>query len=925
MGRALVILMLLAVVVGGGLWAAPRLVPADSLERWFTARVEARLGAELRVDGPSRLRLLPRPTLELGAWRTTTPMGPLQATGARVVFDWRRLVRGDAAIAAARIAQPTLVVVAPAPPPAVAAMLRQLDPGDIDLEAHDGRIVLPDGDDVALHRVAARSDGAGRTLTVEARWRGREIDGRAVVAASDPRELRELELAAGADRLTLRGRLGAGTGAAELALDLADPAALRGWLPGALAPPLLAELAGGLSAPLTVRGRLALDGADWRLAEATIAGAQLRLEGTLGRERGRLDARLELRDGPPTKDLLGGAIARRRAAIASLDQIERLALDGAGLRLRLERDGDGLAASLRASLAGASEVTAEGRITPAGPRFEGPVTVVSDDIAAALPEPVARELPRPAPLTLAAELTATPGRAALAEVRLSAPQLVFRGAVDLGGDRAPALAVDGVVDRLRLPATALRTPARRAEALERLRELAARGGARVDLDVRRLLVDGAGGLEGRLIAELDRRGLWVTAFEAEGTEVGLSLTGGLELAPARLDALGALRVDAPARLVRRLTGRPVAALATVPGGRFDVALRGPLDALAVELDGRLGALDARFDGTTRLVDANAIAGALSLAHPDAGALLTAWGAPPHPSRPLAGPARFEGTVAVDDGWSLAGDARLAGLAGALRVDAGSLALRDVAGPAGDLHAALAALTPWPADLARWRARVQGDWPATRPLATLWPDPFTLELTAPGLVTAAGGAAALEFALAGTPDTLTLERLRWVEEARRYRLAGRATRAARGVEVELRGALTDDAEAAVPTALGLGWLGGGAITLEGALSARGTTPGELVAALAGTLAVDGTLGASVRRGEDGRPLALPRLELTGELAIDRGRVALDALDTGVVATTGTVDLFADRLAAELRVPTDDGVRALLAQGTLERALWRRLAR
>ncbi|MFP4360828.1 MAG: hypothetical protein ACLFTG_09135, partial [Alphaproteobacteria bacterium] len=116
----------------------------------------------------------------------------------------------------------------------------------------------------------------------------------------------------------------------------------------------------------------------------------------------------------------------------------------------------------------------------------------------------------------------------------------------------------------------------------------------------------------------------------------------------------------------------------------------------------------------------------------------------------------------------------------------------------------------------------------------------------------------------------------------------------------------------------------AIRLDGTLTAGGTTPGELVAALDGRLAVDGALGPSVRRGEDGRPLALPRLNLTGELALDRGRFELDALDPGAVAMTGTVDLFADRLAAELRVPTDDGVRALLAQGTLERAVWRRLA-
>jgi hypothetical protein len=926
MRRALLIVAAFAGLVGGGLWAAPRLVPQEALARWFTARAEAALGAELRVTGESRLELLPRPALELGAWRTTTALGPLQAAGARLVFDWRRLARGEAAITAARIDRPTLVVVVPASPRAAAAMLADVVPGAIELEARRGRIVVPGDEDVALRRISVRAQGGRRILAVEARWRGRVIGGEAVLEDSGVAPLSRLELAAGADRLAFHGRLGAEGGAGELELDLADPAALREWLPFALAPPLLDDLARRRRAPLTVRGELAVDGADWRLDAATVQGADLRLAGRLGVERGRLDADLEILEGPAPEEVLAAASERWQALSARLDALDRLALDGAGLRLRLDRAGDGFAASLRASLVAAGDVTVEGRLAAEEPRFEGSLTVVSDDIAAVLPAAVARQLPRPAPLTVSAELAAAPARASLRKVRLTTPQLVFRGRVDLARGRAPALAVAGIIDRLRLPAAALRTPSGRAEALTRLRELARGGGVRVDLDVRRLLFDNAGGFEGRLIAELDRRGLWITAFEAEGPGVGLSLTGGLELAPARLDALGALRVDAPGRLARWLADRPLAALATVPGGRFDIALRGPLDALALELDGRLGALEARFDGTTDLVDANALRGTVALAHPDTGALLTAWGAPPHPSRPLAGPARFEGTVAVDEGWSAAGEATLAGLAGALRAAPAALAVSAVAGPVDDLHAALAALTPWPADLARWRARVQGDWPATPPLATLWPAPFALELAAPDLVAADGGAASLELTLAGTEDTVALDRLRWFEDSRRYELTGRGVRGDRGVEVEVAGTLTDAGEAMVPTALGLGWLGDGEIALGGRLTARGTTPGELVAALDGRLAVEGIIGPSVRRGAAGRPFVLPRLALSGELALARARFDLGALDTGAVSMTGTVDVFADRLAAELRVPADDGgAVALRAHGQLGRPDWHRLAR
>jgi hypothetical protein len=357
---------------------------------------------------------------------------------------------------------------------------------------------------------------------------------------------------------------------------------------------------------------------------------------------------------------------------------------------------------------------------------------------------------------------------------------------------------------------------------------------------------------------------------------------------------------------------------------LDVALRGPLDDLAVELDGRLGALDARFAGATRPLSANALAGTLALAHPAAGDLLAAWGAPPDPRLPLAGPAGFDGTVARDRGWSVEGEVELAGLAGALRLEGRRLAVTGLAGPAEDLHAALAALTPWPADLARRRARVQGDWPATAPLAALWPEPFALDLDAPALVDGDGAAAALELALTGTDDQLRLDTLTWADARRRYRLAGEARRGDRGVDVELAGRLVDDAAAAVPTALGLGWLGGGEVTVDGDLRSRGTTPAELAAALDGTLVVEGALGPGRRRGAHGGRIGLPPLTLAGELAVRAGRFDLAALDAGPVELAGTVDLFADRLAARLRLPGPGGPQAAIAQGRLDRPEWRRVA-
>ena len=931
MRRALVVVIVLAAMLGGGLWAAPRLLPEGTVERWLVARVEAAFGVDLQIVGASRFELLPRPALTLGAWRSTTPVGPLEAAGARIRFDPTRLLRGEAAIAAARIERARLVVVAPPATVRPAALLAALDPGIESVELADGRIVVPHGEDLRIARGVVRGDGDRRRVTAAGSWRGRALEFDAVIAPGARPALHELELRAGEDRLSFRGQLGPQDGGGELAFDLVDPAAFAAWLPAWGRPPTAGDAARALAAPLTVQGRLAREGADWRLDEAEIAGAGVRLEGTIALADGRIDARLELREGPPPAELLAATLAPLRSGAVDLEGLARLALDGEDLRLRLDRDADGFAASLRVRLAGASELTAEGRVTAGGPRFEGPITLVSDDIAAALPAALAAALPRPAPFTLSAAASATPARMALRELRLSAPGLVLRGAIDLDPTRRPALAVEGVLDRLRLPTDALATPVGRGRALARLREWAERGGARLDLEVRRLVVDEVGGLEGRVVAGLDRQGLWVTAFEAAGPEVRLSLTGGLELDPPRLDALGALRVAAPGRLTRRLVGEPWPALATVPGGLFDVALRGPLDALGVELDGRLGALAARFEGTTRLLatsaasrDAEAdVEGHLTLAHADAGALLEAWGAPPHPSRPLAGPARFAGTVTRSDGWAARGEVALAGLRAALDLRARRLQLRDVVGPADDLHAGLTALTPWPADLARWRARVQGDWPQTPVLAERWPAPFALELTAPGLITADGRAANFDLALAGDARRLELERLRWRTAEARYTLEGAATRGVRGVAVELAGTVEDVAGAAVPTALGLGWLGSGPIRLEGALDARGTTPGELAASLAGRLAVEAAFGPGRRRGDDGRLLTLPALELAGVLAVDRGRFALSALDAAPRALDGTVDVFADRVVARLRPGDTDAGAILLAHGPLDRPRWRHL--
>ncbi len=921
MRRALLALAISAALGIAAVALAVRLVDGVRLEALVLDRLAAAAGAEIETEAPVALALWPRPRVQLGHVRARLGAATLEVAEADLVLDLGALARGRFGVAEARLRAAGLAVPTLPALERLAPVLAALGP---ELRVDGGELRVGTAPPLALATVSSRRDDAARSLVATGRWKGRAVrlDSRLAGPATAPR-LERLVVAAGEDRLRFLGSLEPGAGAGEIGLETADVAALRRWLPPLPLVPLLDTALAALDGPLTLTADLFVVADHSRLEALELKLAEARISGRVGYDGG-LDASLAIATERATLDLARTALRALRAAPDLLGDVRALAVDGADLRLRLERDdAGGLAASARLGLAGNTELTLDGRVALPEGRFRGPLSLRSDDPAALVPQ-WARFLPADTgTVSLSGELDTDLAGFALGAARLAATSVAFAGDVRYAPMADPALHVAGRVERIRLPTIAVDAPLTGATR-QRLWAVADAGGVALDLELGRIDLGLGPVTRGRIVGQLDGKGLWLTALEMGGRAASVSLTGAVTRRPETVELLGAIDLHAPARALTAL--HPAAErLAGLAGGRLELVASGPVRAADVGLEGRLDDLEIALDGTVDLTGEAAPAGEIDLAHPDVARLLVRLGWPPHPARPLSGPVRLEG--AAVSGASASLDARLSigGLAGRISVMPEALRLSELSGPIAGWHGLLTALTPWPAEPERWRRRHQGDWPATGALVAAWPHPRRLEveIAGGGLTDDLGRRARIDLALAVSPERIVLDRLSWHGAEADYSVAGEVRRGRRGLALAGSLALADRLDAPLPRALGLGWLGPGLAAVEGTIAARGVSLAELLADLNGTLRVTATAPPRRLRTRDGRPIRLPAQRLDGTAALVDGRYDVAGLAADGPTLDGTVDLFAGRLAISIDGLGGEAPR-IVVEGRLGEPRWRRLA-
>ena len=919
MRLALALLALAAVLVAASVAVGPRVLGPERLQALAVDRLEQALDARLTAIGHADAVLLPRPHLRVEGAVVEHAAGRLVVERATVHLRLAPLLRGRATIASLTVDGFALEV-------AAADLAAAAASAPFAVEATRGRVRLPGVTSAEVQRFRLdQRDVAERRVEVEGLWRERPLTIDATLRTPGPR-LERLSLELGRDRLVFAGRLDGSGAHGELELETEDLAALRATLPALPLPALADAVLAAHERPLRLQATVSADRRRFRLDELLLRSDETTATGALVVADGRIDLALESTAIDRPLDTAARALGLVRRAPDLLVDVERIALDAPGLRLRLERGDDGLDTALRLDLEGGTSLTVEGatRLDPLG--FEGPLTLVGEDVGAALPEGVQLPWEGPVPASLQAHLEAAEGRVALTDMQLSAPRLGFLGSIFHTPEARPAIVVAGTVERLRLPG-ALPEAGVRGDALRRLWTAADRGGAMLDLDLRRVELGGTWSGNGRLIAELARDGLWLTALEIGGRGFELSMTGGLHREPERLDAIGAAELGAPGRLLDAVAALPWLRLDGLGPGRFDATAEGPLDRVAVAIDADLNDLDLAVDGRFDLLAHRWRGADLTLTHPDGGGLLRALGALPSAAAELGGPLAVEARYAPSDGagdWR--GGARLGGLDAAFEAGDGGIVIEGLGGPAASVGALARAVGGWPEDLERWRQRVQGDWPRGPVLASGWPEPFAIEVASDALVDTLGRPVTFELSARGDSERVVVDTFLWDTAVRRYRASGSAERGVLGVDVQGSVAFEDALDAPLARALGLGWLAPGRIEADADLRSLGATPRQLAAALMSTTTVAVETERRAVRLRNGRLHLLPPLALEGVIDVANGSARLDQLTGERARLTGEIDLYGGLVAATLatdEVLSEGGTSASIS-GRLDAPSWRHVA-
>ncbi|MCB1883381.1 MAG: hypothetical protein KDG89_05190 [Geminicoccaceae bacterium] len=577
--RALLLgaLLVLAALAAATLLVLPDLAGGGALAKRLAARGAERAGVEVRVRGPSDLRLLPSPRLVLHDVEVTggltvdrldVDLAPLPLLVGRAEAETVRLVRPSLRLAAADLERVASEAGAASPSGWPARV--EVEDGRL---AVQGLVVTGLAGEAAADGFRFEGAGGGGALALQGRFGPALKDGRRPVEAA-----LSLDRGGGTALLDWRGVLGpggalkgrVGFGAQDPALLAALVPGLEGWN-GEAAPEV------GLEAGLDWGGgRLRLDEAvltlDGRVLKGALdldtEGKRLALDlggGDLALAPGRLPwpmARL----GPP-----GGYEGEVGFAAERL-RLGNFVLMHPRLRAALKGDGTVILREARADLPeGAAALEGILSLDADAPAFAGTLAASGVDLATLrplLPTPLARLLAPYARAAIDGRIDARPGAWAFDDARLDLDGARFEGRF---GQTGATFDVAGRLDRLTLAGW---------PSPDALEKVVADATLRFDLAVDRATVAAVDALAVRLAGEAAAGRLDLRRFEGDAGGGRFDLRGRFEADQIKVGL--DLALDAPARFLRRVGWNPPAPL----------ALLGPLTA-RLDAEGDRGGLDLR--------------------------------------------------------------------------------------------------------------------------------------------------------------------------------------------------------------------------------------------------------------------------------------------------------------------------------------------
>ena len=632
MTRRLAVLVpaVLALLLGAGLWAAPRFIDWESWRTQIADVAAARLGRPVSLEGPIALVLLPNPRVEAGAV-TVGDAGDGVTVGARAM---RLRLDLPALLAGGRLEPREIVLVGgeirmPWPPGALPSFRPPSWLTAFDARLEDCRLLLG-GLELEKFNARLATGGAAEALVTEGSfaWRGQAVrfSGQLGRAGFDGIAPLDLGLAAAGATLSARGVL-LPAGGFEGRMDAAG-VDLSALVPAPAVPFRAATTRFTAAADLLAADGLSLDlgGQPARGAVTLRLDPALRLDVALSASRLDLDAWVAA-----LRAAMGRAGASAARALPVSVDLSAEATSLAGVPLRRLRGGAFLQgerltlSDVSAVLPGDTAVELAG--ATAGPRLEAALRFAGSDLRATL-EALGAPLAGTDPARLRAgegrfRLALQGGEAAFSDLVATVDGAKVTGAGVLRPGPRPSVGLGLFFDKLDLDGL-----------LPDVSEWPAAGGraaANLDLNLRlaaeRVSWRGAAAERASLdaTAEAGRLALRRLAFrlgEVDAVASGNAAFGGGQAA-TRLSDISVELSGADGKALGALL--PAGAAELLPLDGHAVALRlsgnGPPEALNLRAEGEAGDLRAEAAGTVDAAQRRVAGATLTARHPGAPRLL----------------------------------------------------------------------------------------------------------------------------------------------------------------------------------------------------------------------------------------------------------------------------------------------------------------